>query len=180
MMDIRQLEINVNLHAMQTQFLNRELHYVIASDENTFRFAELDELPKENEQRFYCFLTDNELTVPAGNITIRKSYVLDTKPAYPMITTQTDFYPFIDCIGENCTAKAIRNFSDNNIDNIYAALQQRHGNIERHLIKSPEFQHLLIILPQVEISISATMIYFKQRFPVTNEHYRHLKEESME
>lgn len=175
--DLRQLEINVNLHSLQPGFLNRELHYVIASDENNFRFAEAGDQAQSNEQRFYCFLTDKQLVIPAGNINLNKSYVLQTEPPYEVLDNAEGFFPFVDCIGENCTGKAIRNFSDADIDRIYDSLKQRYGNAEKHLVRSPEFQHLLIILPQVEISISATMVYFKQRIPITSEHYKHLEEE---
>jgi hypothetical protein len=174
--NLQQLEMNVNLHSLQPNFLNRELHYVIASDENTFRFVELNEQPNVDEQRFYCFLTDKSLTIPAGDIKLNRSYVLDTKAAYPVLSASADFLPFINCI-EDCTAKAIRNFSDADIKTIQQELKKQYGSAEMHLIKSPEFEHLLLILPQVEISISATMVYFKQKFPETSEHYNHLQEE---
>ena len=175
--DLKQLERNVNLHSLQPGFLNRELHYIIASDENHFRFVELEDEAGNNEQKFFCFLTDKEITIPAGNITLKKSYVLDTNPAYEVLKDATDFFPFVDCIGTNCTGKAIRQFSDGAIESIFNSLKQRYSTAEQHLVASPEFQHLLIILPQVEISISATMVYFKQRMPVTSEHYEHLKAE---
>lgn len=175
--NVPQLEMNVNLHSLQPNFRNRELHYVIASDENRFRFAEFDEQPGEKEQRFYCFLTDRPITIPAGDIQLNRSYVLDTRPAYALLSKSADLLPFINCIDDDCTAKAIRNFSDEDIKTIQQQLEQRYGTAEMHLVKSPEFEHLLLILPQVEISISATMVYFKQRMPVTSEHYEHLKEE---
>lgn len=177
--DQHRLEINVNLHALQPGFLNRELHYVIAADENNFRFAELGERPDDGENRFYCFLSDREMIIPAGNIIIKKSYVLAADPIYPLISTATDFIPYIDCISDNCTGKAIRNFDDTAVDEIYATLQHRYGRIEKHLVKSPEFQHILFVLPQVEISIAATMVYFKQRTAITSAHYEHLKEDQM-
>ncbi len=175
-MNLAQLEMNVNLHSLQPGFRNRELHYVIASDENSFRFAEHDEPAKENEQRFYCFLTDKPITIPAGNIQLSRSYVLDTKPAYPLLKTAADFQPFIDCIDDDCTGKAIRDFSDEDIKIIQQELMQRYGSAELHMVNSTEFAHLLLILPQVEISISATMVYFKQKLAVTSDHYAHLKE----
>jgi hypothetical protein len=175
--NLQQLEMNVNLHSLQPNFLNRELHYVIASDENTFRFAELNEQPQNDEQRLYCFLTDKSLTIPAGDINLNRSYVLDTKPVYPVLGAAADFLPFINCIDDDCTAKAIRNFSDDDIKTIQLELQHQYGTAEMHLVRSPEFEHLLLILPQVEISISATMVYFKQKFPETCEHYNHLQEE---
>ena len=179
-MNLQQLEINVNLHSLQQNFRNRELHYVIASDENTFRFVELDEEPTANEQRFYCFLIDRPLTIPAGDIQLNRSYVLDTKPAYAVLNKSADFFPFINCIDDDCTAKAIRNFGDDAIKTIQQELQQQYGAAEMHLVRSPEFEHLLLILPQVEISISATIVYFKQKMEVTSEHYEHLKEEKIE
>ena len=175
--DLQQLERNVNLHSLQPGFLNRELHYVIASDENNFRFAALEEQPGSNEQKFYCYLVDKPITIPAGNVILPKSYSLDSNPIYDVIERAEDFFFFIDCIGKNCPAKAIRGFDDGSIDNIYDILKHRYGNVEKHLVTSPEFQHLLFILPQVEISVSATMIYFKQRLPLTSEHYEHLKAE---
>jgi hypothetical protein len=175
--DLSQLERNVNLHALQPGFLNRELHYVIATDENNFRFAAPEDQPKDNELKFYCFLTDKQLSIPAGNITLNESYVLATKPAYTVVSKAADFFPFIDCIGEQCAGKAVRDFTESSIEIIYLDLKQRYGQAEKHVITSPEFQHLLIILPQVEISVSATMVYFKQRHPETHGHYQHLEEE---
>lgn len=172
--------MNVNLHALQPNFLNRELHYVIAASENQFRFAELDEQPSPNEQKIYCFLVDKELTIPAGNVTIKESYVLATEPAYPLVKNAEDFIRIIDCIGDNCTSKAVRNFPDNEIDNIYSALQEKYLDVDKHLVKSPEFQHLLFVLPQAEVSISATMVYFKEKMQITEQHYEKLKEEQAE
>ena len=172
--------MNVNLHALQPNFLNRELHYVIASSENNFRFAELDEQPAAGEEKFYCFLVDKELTIPAGNVTVKESYVLSTEPAYPVARKAEDFISIIDCIGDNCTSKAVRNFTDEEIEGIYQALKQKYVEVEKHLVKSPEFQHLLFVLPQVEISISATMVYFKEKMQITEQHYEKLKEEKAE
>jgi hypothetical protein len=178
--DLTQLERNVNLHALQPGFLNRELHYVIAADENNFRFAAQEDQAKDNEQKFFCFLTDKQITIPAGNITLNECYVLTTKPPYEVVSNAADFFRFIDCIGEHCAAKAIRNFSEDSIESIYNGLKQRYGSAEMHVISSPEFQHLLIILPQVEISVSATMVYFKEKAPLTSGHYQHLEEEKAE
>ena len=55
------LEINVNLHALQPDFLNSELYYVIAQSENSFRFAAWNEEPSADEEKFYCFLTEKEM-----------------------------------------------------------------------------------------------------------------------
>lgn len=178
--DIKQLEINVNLHAFRTDFLNLELHYVLATSEQQFRFASFDEQPQENERRFYCFLVDKELHIPAGNMALKQSYVLQEEPAYAVVSKAEDFFPIIDCIEDNCASKAVRNFPDEAIEDIHRALEQKYGQAEKHLVKSPEFQHLLLVLPGAEVSISATMVYFKQKLQLTEQHYERLKEEKAE
>jgi len=44
--DLKELAINVNIHALQPDFLNLELHYIIAENENTFRFVDWNVLPE--------------------------------------------------------------------------------------------------------------------------------------
>ncbi len=178
--NVPQLQINVNLHALQPGFKNSELYYVLATTENNFRFAGLSDAPSPAETRYYCFYTDTPLTIPAGNISLPKSYVLQTESPYTVVNTAEDIYPLIDCIESNDTCKAVRNFPDHEIDGIFNAIKAHYGSAEKHLIQSPEFQHLLILLPGVEISVSATMVYFKKRIALTTNHYQHLKQEAGE
>src|SRR5436189_3517 len=44
--DLKQLEINVNFHSLQPGFLNSELHYVIASDED------IDTMKKSLQEKY--------------------------------------------------------------------------------------------------------------------------------
>src|SRR5437660_12809607 len=96
--DLKQLEINVNFHSLQPGFLNSELHYIIATDENTFQFADWNEAPQEHEQKFYCFLMEKEFFIPAGNITLKESYVLKEEPIYPLLSTHKDFISAIEAM----------------------------------------------------------------------------------
>src|SRR5205823_7398992 len=89
--NLEQLEINVNLHSLQPGFLNSEVHYIIASSVNNFRFAAWDEMPGKHEQKFYCFLMERKLFIPAGNIVLKESYVLTDKPIYPLASSYSDF-----------------------------------------------------------------------------------------
>src|SRR5688572_960033 len=122
-MNIKQLEINVNLHCLKPDFLNYELHYVIASDENHYRFAAWDELPNSDEQKFYCFRMEKTLYIPAGNITLNPSYVLKEKPVYPLLTSFEDFVPVIESLGSSGVAKCIKRFTSESIDAIKNSLE---------------------------------------------------------
>jgi hypothetical protein len=53
--DLQQLELNVNFHAVQPGFLDLELHYIIAEDANTFRFVDWDELPVAKKKSSIAF-----------------------------------------------------------------------------------------------------------------------------
>ncbi|HEY6976456.1 MAG TPA: hypothetical protein VH396_09200, partial [Chitinophagaceae bacterium] len=158
--DLKQLEINVNFHSLQPGFLNSELHYIIASDENTFQFAKWDETPQTNEQKFYCFLMKKELFIPAGNITLKESYVLQEKPIYPLLSCCEDFISAIEKIKQNRTTKYIRRFSDEDVDTLKNNLQEKYQDVETHIVTSHEAQHRLFVVNDIEISISDTMVYF--------------------
>jgi hypothetical protein len=169
--NLKQLEINVNLYCLRPDFLNYELHYIIASNENEFRFAEWDELPAENEKKFYAFLLEKELFIPAGNITLKESYELTETPMYPVLKDHTDFIPVIEYLGSSGLAKCIKQFHDKDIDVIKNNLENTVGPIEKHLVTSNEAQHLLLVLNNAEISVSATMIYFRPKAPFSESHY---------
>lgn len=175
--DKRQLQINVNLYSLKPEFLNYELHYVIAENENTFRFAEWNEMPKENEQKFYFFLTEQQLHVPAGNITLEESYVLKEEPIYPCVSSYKDFISVIERVQTEGVAKAIKCFSNEDTDAIREQLEDTYGRIEKHLVKSSQGQHLLLVFGEFEISVSATMVYFRWKTPFNASHYQHVKEE---
>lgn len=177
--DLKQLEINVNLHVLQPNFLSYELHYVIASSENTFRFATWDEEPKEGERKFYCFLTEEELFIPAGNIKLEESYALKEEPVYPVISNANDFCTIISNLDNLGVAKGVRRFSNEEIDVIKKGLEETCGPVNKHLVTSPQAQHLLLVVGEVEISISATMVYFRHKAPFSDTHYEHVKEEHL-
>jgi hypothetical protein len=174
--DLKQLEINVNFHSLQPGFLNSELHYVIASDENTFRFSDWDEVPAANEQKFYCFLMEKELFMPAGNIILKESYVLKEEPIYPLLSNYKDFVSAIETIKQNRIAKYIRKFTGEDIDTIKNNLQEKYGEVETHVITSREARHQLFVVSDIEISISDTMVYFRMKAPFSESHYQHAKE----
>src|SRR3954454_11073736 len=131
--DIDQLEINVNLHALQPDFLNSELYYVIAQNENSFRFAEWDEEPDVDEEKFYCFLTEEELLIPAGNIVLKESYVLRESSLYPAASNYIDFAKTIETLKAGGAAKRIRRFYDEDINVIQEGLEEKYSVVEKHV-----------------------------------------------
>lgn len=163
--DIKQLEKNINLHSLQPTFLNLELHHVIALDENTFRFADWNETPGKNEQKFYCFLVDKELLIPAGNVALKKSYILKNEPAYPVLESYKDFVSIIKSLPKKSVAKCVRNFSAEDIDTIKKELGEKYETVEKHIVKSPEGEHIILKVNDIDISISKTMVYFRYRNP---------------
>lgn len=175
--DKKQLEINVNLYSLQPYFLNYELHYVIAENENSFRFVTWDEEPKPGEQKFYFFLSEDQLHIPAGNITLEQSYVLKEEPIYQCASSYKDFLIAIEKVRKDGVAKCIKCFSDENTEVIRHQLEEKFGQIEKHLVKSSQGQHLILVFEDLEISISATMVYFRHKTPFNESHYKHVKEE---
>lgn len=175
--DIKQLQINVNLYTMQPDFLSYELHYIIATDENTFRFATWDEEPKDGEKKFYCFLTEEELFIPAGNINLKQSYQLTEEPVYPILTNAADFCTIISQLNTSKVAKGVRRFLNEDIDIIKTGLEETCGPVNKHIVSSSQAQHLLLLVGEVEVSISATMVYFRHKAPFSDTHYEHVKEE---
>jgi hypothetical protein len=160
-LDKKQLELNFNLHSLQPNFSNLELHYIIAKSENDFRFAEWSDIAGENEQKFYCFLVDKELFIPAGNITLKQSYLLEEEPIYPTAATTEDFVKTIEGLEKFGSAKCVRKFSSEAVDSIQKELCEKYGQVDCHVVKSDEGQHYLMKVKGVDISISATMVYFR-------------------
>jgi len=179
-MNLEQLTMNVNLHRLQPNFLNCELYYIIASNENEFRFAAWNDQPQPGEEKYYCFLQDQPLHIPAGNIDLKESYVLSERPPYPIMQQAEDFIAAIDQLAQTGVSKAIRCFDIHEMDQIRQALDKHYGSSEEHLVRSDEAQHQLVVVNNVEISIAATMVYFRRRVPITQEHYDRLKEEEKE
>jgi hypothetical protein len=170
--NVQQLELNVNLHAIQPEFLNLELHYVIAENENTFRFTEWSEQTGENEKKFYCFLQQKELLIPAGDILLKESYVITEQPIYPVITDCKDLVAVIKTIKQNNVAKAIRNFSDEAFTNIKNDLSKEFSTVETHEVKSPSLQHHIFVVDDIEISVAPTMVYVRSKAPFSERHYQ--------
>lgn len=176
-MDRKQLEMNVNLHSLQPNFLNSELHYIIAKDETTFRFSKWNEKPAAYETKFYCYLTEQPLFIPAGNISLEESYVLNTEPVYPVISDCHDFIDAIEKVKKDGVSKSIRQFSDKDIADFKTDLEKKYGTVEKHLVQSGQGQHLLLIFDSSEVSISQSMVYFRHKAPFSDSHYQHVKEE---
>lgn len=175
-----QLEINVNLHALEPNFFNSELYYVIASDEKTFRFVNWDEKPQDGEQRFYCFLTEEELYIPAGDIKLEESYVLREESIYPEISGVDDMVKLIEQVRRDSVAKGIRCFTNDSIESLYNQLKEKYSSLEKHMVTSDQGQHLLLLLDDIEISVSANMVYFRNKTAVNESHYKNVKEEQQE
>lgn len=178
--DKKQLEINVNIYSLKPNFLNYELHYVIAKSENNFRFAAWDEEPDAGEQKFYFFLSQQSLHIPAGNITIENSYVLAEEPVYPCITSYNDFKLAIEEVKKEGVGKFVKCFSDEKTETIKKELESQYGLIEKHIITSSQGQHVLLVFDSIELSISATMVYVRHKTPFNQSHYQHVKEEKNE
>jgi hypothetical protein len=175
--DKKQLEINVNLHSLQAGFLNYELHYVIASNENTFRFVNWNEEPQPGEQKFYCFLIEKDLLIPAGNVRLKESYILKDEPGYSFVSTSNDFINAIESLPKTGVCKCVRRFFNDDIGIIQNGLKEKYGEVEKHLVESRQGQHLILVLDSVEISIAATMVYFRHKAPFSQSHYHSIKEE---
>ena len=82
--DVKQLEINVNFHALQPDFSNLELHYIIAENENTFRFADWNELPKVNEEKFYSFLKEKRNFYSCGKRCFKRKLCCNAGTCLPL------------------------------------------------------------------------------------------------
>jgi hypothetical protein len=175
--DKKQLEINVNLHAMQPNFLNYELHYVIADSETSFRFAKWNEKPGSGEEKFYFFLTQEQMYIPAGNITLNQSYALREEAIYQCVSSFDDFVVAIEKVKKDGVGKSIRCFDDEFIDVLKSELSGKYGTVEKHVVTSSQGQHLLFVFDDIEVSISATMVYFRHKTPVNAQHYEHVQEE---
>jgi hypothetical protein len=175
-LDVQQLTINVNLHALQADFRNLELHYIIAENENSFRFADWQETPTLDEQKFYCFLQEKELFIPAGNIALRESYVLTDQPIYPLIGDCKDFLSVIKAVKKNGVAKGIRRFTMEDLDTIKNDLLDEFKTVETHIVASPKLQHHIFVAEDVEISVAPTMVYFRIKAPFAENHYQEARE----
>lgn len=178
-MDVKQLEINVNLNSLQPGFTNSELYYIIAESENKFRFADWNEEPTKSEEKFYCYLTEQRLFIPTGNIELQESYVLKSKSIYPVVANAADFIQLVNHAAKDNLTKGIRRFFDEEADIIKSALEERFKSVEKHLVKSRQGQHLLLLFDHMEASISATMIYLRHKTPASENHYKHIKETDM-
>jgi hypothetical protein len=175
--DLKQLEINVNFHALQADFLNLELHYIIAENENTFRFVDWDKLPNANEQKFYCFLQQKEILIPGGNVALKESYVVTQEPIYPLISDCKDFVSVIETVQKNKVAKGIRRFSNEDLITIKNDLNDEFETVETHVVASPKLQHHIFVVNDTEISVAPTMVYFRIKAPFAESHYHHVKED---
>jgi hypothetical protein len=175
--DLEQLEINVNFHAMQPDFLNLELHYIIAENEKTFRFVEWNELPKANEQKFYCFLKEKEIFIPAGNVTLKESYAVTQEPVYSLISDCKDFVSVFETVQKNKVAKGVRRFSNEELETIKNDLQKEFETVETHVVASPELKHYIFVVNNIEVSVAPTMVYFRIKAPFAESHYDDAKEE---
>jgi len=169
--EMKQLAINVNLHALQSSFLNLELHYVIAANENRFRFTDWKELPGKGEQKFFCFLQEKELFIPAGNIVLKESYVLSQQPIYPLIIDCKDLVTVMNIAKNQTVAKGIRQFSDEDFTAIQNDLQKEFATVKTHVVTSPNLRHHIFVVNDIEISVAPTMVYFRMKAPFSESHY---------
>jgi hypothetical protein len=178
--DLQRLQLNVNLLSLQPGFKNQELQYIIATDDQNFRLADWRDEPGEGETKFYCFLLQKDLFLPQGNIVLKQSYVVSEQPMYPVIQTAEDFITMIRSIEECHACKGIRQFEVNAVDAIVSELRNTFDNVQKHLVQSDEAQHLVLVIRDVETSISANMVYFRQKAPFSEVHYEHVSEEGID
>ena len=143
--DLKKLEINLNLHALQPQFLNLELHYIIAENENNFRFADWNEVPGKREQKFYCFLKEKELLIPAGNIVLKESYVITHQPIYPLIADCKDFLTVMKTVERSKVAKAIKRFSNDDLTSIKIDLQREFKQWKRTWLQARIYSIIFLL-----------------------------------
>ena len=169
--DLEQLTINVNLHALQSSFLNLELHYIITGNENSFRFTGWKELPGKNEEKYFCFLQEKELFIPAGNIVLKESYIITQQPIYPLIVDCKDLVVVMGIAKSQSVAKGIRQFSDEDLTAIQNDLQKEFATVKTHVVTSPSLQHHIFVVNDIEISVAPTMVYFRMKAPFSESHY---------
>jgi len=169
--DLEQLAINVNLHALQSSFFNLELHYIIAKNENSFRFTDWNELPNRGEQKFFCFLQRKDLFIPAGNIVLKESYVVTQHPIYPLIVDCKDLITVMNIAKSQTVAKGIRRFSDKDFTAMQNDLQKEFATVKKHMVTSPSLRHHLFVVDEIEISVAPTMVYFRKKAPFSESHY---------
>ena len=169
--DIQQLTVNVNQYAMQPDFLNLELHYVMAKSADLFRFTDWQDNPGVNEQKFYCFLQDKTLTMPAEGVVLKESYVLTEQPIYPVIKDCKDFLQTIKMVQQNNVGKGIRHFLMKDLETIKKDLEDEFEKVETHVVASPKLQHHIFVVENVEISVAPTMVYFRLKAPFSEHHY---------
>src|SRR6478672_6269599 len=98
-----------------------------------------------NEQKFYCFLMEKEIFIPAGNMILKESYVLKERPIYPLLSSYEDFISTIEKIKQNRIAKYIRRFSDEDIHAIKSNLRENYQKVKTHVVTSHEAQHQLLL-----------------------------------
>jgi hypothetical protein len=175
--DINGLELTVNHYAARPDFLNLELHYVIAESEDIFRFAGWQEIPGKNEQKFYCFLQEKELYLPGEGIVLKESYALTTEPIYPVVKDCKDFLQIIKGVQQKKAGKAIRHFSMEDLETIKKDLEDEFDKVETHVVASPKLQHHIFVVDNVEISVAPTMVYFRIKAPFSEHHYQTAKED---
>lgn len=170
-LDLAQLQRNVNVHATRPEFLNQELHYVIAENADLFRFVGWEAQPHANEQKFFCFLQPTELSIPERGIVLKESYTLSTEPLFPVITDCKGFLQMIQTVQQEKVGKAIRQFSLETLENIKNELLDEFDTVETHVVASPQLKHHIFVVDNVEISVAPTMVYLRIKAPFAEHHY---------
>ncbi|MEP6514346.1 MAG: hypothetical protein ABJA79_10775, partial [Parafilimonas sp.] len=98
----------------------------------------------------------------------------DTAPAYSPATDYMDLVSIIEKLPKNGAGKCIRRFTNQDIDIIKNGLEKKYKSVEEHIITSSQGQHLLLVVNNIEISISATMVYFRYKTPFSESHYNNI------
>jgi len=74
-------------------------------------------------------------------------------------------------------AKGIRRFSSEDIETIKENLQKEFETVETHIVASPQLQHHIFVVNDVEVSVAPTMVYFRVKAPFSESHYQDAKED---
>ncbi len=127
---------------------------------------------RRDEEKLYCFLTEKDLLIPAGNILVKESYEVTRKPIYPVVSDCKDFLTAIEAARQSKAAKAIRHFGDKELEKIKADLEKEFDTVETHVVASPELKHHLFVVDDVEISVAPTMVYVRLKAPFSEHHYQ--------
>ena len=72
----------------------------------------------------------------------------------------------------NNPAKAVRAFSAEQLELMKDDLAKEFTKVETHVVASPNLQHHILVVDNIEISVSPTMVYLRAKAPFSESHYK--------